>query len=142
MELKIIRIPTIGKPTIGELWIDGQFFSYTLEDEDRGLYQKMPLNHIQEKKLYGETAIPYGEYKVKLTWSPKFGRKLPLVLNVKGYEGIRFHRGNYKTDTLGCPLVGYQKGKDSVWDSRTAEEALVKLFEKSPNAEHSLEIIK
>ena len=142
MKLKLIRTPIKDKPTIGELWIDGKFFCFTLEDTDRGLTQEMKLSVIQSKKIYGETAIPYGKYKVQLTWSPKFGRPLPIVENVKGYEGIRFHRGNYKNDTLGCVLVGFEKGIDTISKSTPAEVALVELFEKSTEKLHELEIVK
>jgi hypothetical protein len=130
MNLIIKRRPIKGKPTLGELWIDGEFFCFTLEDEDRGLTDTMTINQIQMHKVYGETAIPYGDYRVQITASPKFGRFLPLVLNVRGFEGIRFHKGNVKADTLGCVLVGFNKTNSfSLLDSDKAEKALVKKFQ-------------
>lgn len=57
-------------------------------------------------KVYGETAIPAGRYQVKLTRSPRFGRDLPLLLGVPGFDGIRIHTGNDASDTEGCLLPG------------------------------------
>ena len=49
--------------------------------------------------------IPAGTYPIAVTWSPKFKRMLPLVLNVKGRSGIRFHRGTKPEHSRGCILV-------------------------------------
>ena len=49
--------------------------------------------------------IPCGTYPIAVTWSPKFKRMLPLVLNVKGRSGIRFHRGTKPEHSRGCILV-------------------------------------
>ena len=55
------------RATIGELLIDGEFFCYTLEDEVRA----------DDTKVYGETAIPNGEYTVEITYSGRFKRDIP-----------------------------------------------------------------
>lgn len=141
MKIEIIRTPVPKKPTMGEMHIDGKFFCYTLEDEDRGLTQDMAAEQVKEIKVYGKTAIPTGTYKVILTMSMKFKRELPLVLDVPGFEGIRIHRGNWEKDTLGCPLVGYQQEKFAVGLSRKAEEDLILKFRKSTVNENTL-IIK
>ena len=49
--------------------------------------------------------IPCGTYPVKVTWSPKFKRMLPLVLNVPGRSGIRVHQGTKPEHSRGCILV-------------------------------------
>ena len=49
--------------------------------------------------------IPCGTYPVRVTWSPKFKRMLPLVLNVPGRSGIRVHRGTKPEHSRGCILV-------------------------------------
>lgn len=109
---------------IGKLYIDGEFFCYTLEDEIRP----------DGVKVYGETAIPAGNYKVKITYSPHFKRKLPLIYNndkdlcvhgAKGIKwcGVRFHGGNTSKDTLGCVLVAFNTDKKKIWKS--AEKTLV-----------------
>ena len=49
--------------------------------------------------------IPCGTYPIAVTWSPKFKRMLPLVLNVPSRSGIRFHRGTKPEHSRGCILV-------------------------------------
>ena len=49
--------------------------------------------------------IPAGTYPIQVTWSPKFKRMLPLVLNVPGRSGIRVHRGTKPEHSRGCILV-------------------------------------
>ena len=49
--------------------------------------------------------IPTGTYPVRVTWSPKFKRMLPIVLNVPGRSGIRVHRGTKPEHSRGCILV-------------------------------------
>ena len=117
MKLRLERKYKKEKYTIGNLYVDGVFFCNTLEDVDRGLTQETTALEIAEKKVYGETAIPTGTYKVVLdVYSPAFGKKdyykhfcggyLPRLLNVKGFNGILIHRGVHQDHTEGCILVG------------------------------------
>jgi len=106
MELILNRIAKKDTYTIGKLYINGTYLCDTLEDKDRGLTKDMSVSEIQKKKVYGETAIPTGKYQVIMSYSNKFKKVLPLVLNVPGYSGIRFHSGNTANDSLGCILVG------------------------------------
>ena len=128
MELEIIRNPVENSPTMGKFFIDGEFHYYTLEDIDRGLTQEMSLEKIKKIKVYGETAIPYGRYKVILTYSEKFKRILPLVLGVLGFEGIRIHRLNFDKQTLGCPGIGYGIEKFTITHSAKAEIDFLKIL--------------
>ena len=50
--------------------------------------------------------ITAGTYEVKLTHSPRFGKKLPLLMNVPGRTGIRIHTGSKPEHSKGCILVG------------------------------------
>ena len=125
MILTLIRQEFTDVSTIGSLYINDVFFCYTLEDKDRGLDQSQSLLTINAKKLFGITCIPYGTYKVRLSISNRFKRLLPEILNVKGYTGVRIHRGNTHAHTEGCPLVGFKKGKDCIMESTKAEEALM-----------------
>lgn len=118
MELKIIRNKTNNEYTEGKLYIDGAYFCDTLEDKDRGLKQSMSLIEIKEVKVYGETCIPYGTYKVELTYSPQFKKVMPEILNVKGYTGVRIHNGSYTYHTLGCPLIGVKYKDGMLTNSR------------------------
>lgn len=106
MKLYLKRKPTNATTTLGELTIDGEHFAYTCEDTDRGLLQTEPLTDIAKKKVHGKTAIPKGTYEVAMTWSNKYGKIMPQLLDVPGYQGIRIHSGNTAADTEGCILVG------------------------------------
>ena len=92
--------------TIGRVYIDGEFFCHSLEPRDRCLQQKMELCDIQRLKVAGKTAIPSGIYEVRMTWSKKYGRRMPQLLDVPGFTGIRIHAGNSASDTAGCILLG------------------------------------
>jgi hypothetical protein len=131
MKLELIRKEFTDKSTIGELYINGKFFCFTLEDKDRGLQSTDPLILINTKKIWGETAIPYGTYEVKLTMSNRFKRVLPILLNVKGYTGVRMHRGNTVEHSHGCPLVGYKKAYNTIFESTKAENDLMKELSKA-----------
>ena len=107
MEVRIDRAWKKDGYTISRLYVNGELFGCnTLEDADRGLSQSMDLDEIKKKKVYGQTAIPCGSYECVYTYSNRFKKMLPLLLNVKGFEGIRIHSGNSAKDTLGCILVG------------------------------------
>jgi len=92
--------------TVGILSIGEETFCNTLEDPVRDFNKDGDLDDPGEIKIYGETAIPYGRYKVDVTMSPKFKRELPLIIDVKHFIGIRIHRGVTVKNTSGCVLVG------------------------------------
>jgi hypothetical protein len=100
MKLLLERIFLGSKATIGELRIDNEYICDTLEDKVRP----------DGVKLAGDTAIPEGTYVVKLTYSNRFKRILPELLNVPMFTGIRIHGGNNSDDTKGCILVGKWDG--------------------------------
>lgn len=126
MKLTLERIYKADTYTIGKLYIDGKYYCDTLEDTVRDL--------PKEKKIYGKTAIPAGTYKVRVTYSPRFKRPLPLLLDVPYFEGIRFHRGNSETDTSGCILPGENKVKGKVINSAKYEIELTDLIRKAKEA--------
>ena len=49
--------------------------------------------------------IPALIYKVQVTRSPRFKRLLPILLQVPGRSGIRFHRGSRPEHSKGCILI-------------------------------------
>jgi len=49
--------------------------------------------------------IPDGSYKVEKTWSPKFRKFLPELLEVPDRTGIRIHRGTLPEHSKGCILL-------------------------------------
>lgn len=134
MKLKLERRFRGPNYTIGSLFINGVYKCDTIEDVDRGLTDSMSVDEIKAKKVYGETAIPTGTYKIDMnTISPKFkdrswakfcGGKLPRLLDVKGYEGVLIHVGNKAGDSLGCILVGDNKIKGQVINSTATFQEL------------------
>jgi len=132
MKLTIERIAFKDTYTIGKLYLNNSLFCDTLEDKVRA----------DGVKVYGETAIPAGLYKVILTYSNRFKRILPLVCDVPKFSGIRIHPGNTSEDTKGCILVGINDVKGRISNSKATFEALMPLMQ---NIEHeeaiTLEII-
>lgn len=141
MNITIKRIFKGDKYTIGKLYVNGIYECDTLEDTDRGLTEDSPLSEIQSKKVYGETAIPTGTYKIDMnTVSPKFkdrlwakfcGGKLPRLIDVPGYSEVLIHVGNKPADTLGCILVGDNKIKGQVINSTSTFQELYSLMLKA-----------
>lgn len=124
------KLPTY---TIGKLYIDEEYFCDTLEDKDRGLTDDMTVSEISNIKIKKETAIPTGTYKVTITYSNRFKKNMPLINDVKGFEGIRIHSGNTDKDTEGCILVGFNKIKGNVINSRDTYNKLFNILSKSNN---------
>lgn len=129
--IKVIRFDFSGKEsTIGELWFNDTLFGYTLEDIDRGLVSDMDLAVISKIKVNEKTAIPSGAYKVILNMSNKFGKIMPLLLDVPGFKGVRIHSGNFAKDTEGCILVGSSHGIDLIKNSRATWTKLMTELQK------------
>ena len=117
--------------TIGRLYQNGTYLCNTIEDTDRGLHSNMAAAQIAKIKVPDQTAIPTGSYKVVLSESPKFKRKLPEVLNVPGYTGIRIHKGNTADHTSGCIIPGENTVKGGVTNSTRYEEVITKLIQNA-----------
>jgi len=112
MELKVLRYNSQEDYTDGLLFIDDSFECYTIEDEGRTV------------KVYGETRIPDGRYKIQLRneggfhkkYLEKFGvdlhKGMLWVKDVPNFEHILIHIGNSDNDTAGCLLVGSTANKD------------------------------
>lgn len=135
LELVVNRAAKRPKYTIGHLYIDGKFFCDTIEDTDRGLTQSMPLAEIVKKKVYGETAIPSGRYRIGMgKQSPTYAKKaewlafnnaeMPRIEDVKGWSGVLIHSGNDETHTLGCLIVGENKAVGKVLNSKATFKKL------------------
>ena len=133
MELKLIRKYRKTDYTIGILYINNKYFCEILEDTDRGLKDSMSLEEIKKIKIKDQTCIPYGKYQILMTYSPKYKKIMPLVNNVKGFEGIRIHSGNTNKDTSGCLLPGFNKIKGQVINSRETFNKLYSLIQTAIN---------
>lgn len=129
--------------TIGKLHLDGVPFCETLEDRDRGLASSMSPEEIKKRKKAGTTAIPTGTYKVRMdVISGKYsksdwyirnchGARVPRLENVPGFDGILMHTGNTASDTEGCILVGQNKERGKVINSK---ETFLKLYDRMYSA--------
>lgn len=116
MKIKVDRIYKGESYTIGKMYLNGEYFCDTLEDA------------IRPVKIPNETAIPAGIYKVEVTYSPRFKRNLPLLVDVPNYTGIRIHNGSNKDHTSGCILVGFNTSKGKLTDSRKTSDKLTNLL--------------
>lgn len=116
MELTLNRGPSHDDCTIGELFVDDAFLCYTLED----VVREIPGKPVEQWKIPGTTAIPAGRYAVVMTFSDRFQRIMPLLIDVPGFAGIRIHPGNTSEDTEGCILLGLQRTDNDVRQSREA----------------------
>lgn len=106
MNLELKRLYFKDTYTIGKLYLNGVYQCDTLEDVPR------------EIKIQDISCIPTGTYKVIITMSNRFKKMMPLLLDVPYFEGIRIHSGNTSVDTSGCILVGLNKIKGMVVNSR------------------------
>lgn len=140
MKLVLERPYKLPKYTIGNLFINSNYFCDTLEDPIRDLNNDGDLDDVGESKIFGDTAILAGTYKVVLLKSPKFKRILPTLLNTPRFEGILIHRGNTPQDTHGCILVGKNEVKGQVVESKFYEEELIKILQAAVDAGETIEI--
>lgn len=90
---KLIRLPADGKA------VRGRLYQVT---ESRFEEVLTPICDTMENTAYLIPALIYG---VGVTQSPKFKRLLPIVRQVPGRTGIRFHRGTRPEHSKGCILV-------------------------------------
>jgi hypothetical protein len=118
--VKVVRIAYRDTYTIGKLYVkddkisdNWSYLCDTLEDKYRG-------DKLDGIKVFGQTAIPKGVYKGVVDYSNHFKQKMPHILNVPQFEGIRIHSGNTAADTEGCILVGYNKKVGMLVNSRAA----------------------
>ena len=116
MKLTLKRIALRPTYTIGKLYIDDAYFCDTLEDTVRDTNKSGKFDN-GEQKIKGKTAIPYGTYEIKWTYSPRFKKYTPQLMNVPSFEGIRVHAGNTSADTEGCLILGENKQVGTVLNS-------------------------
>ena len=119
MEITVKRINKTNDYTIGQMFIDDEYFCDTLEDTVRDLTNT-------KDKIYGRTAIPAGTYPVILDYSGHFQKLLPHILDIPFFSGVRIHSGNDVEDTNGCILVGSYHHAGYITESRATMEKLMK----------------
>jgi hypothetical protein len=105
MTLKVIRIKQGKESTLSEIYLDGEFVCYGVEDA------------VRKTKIKGSTAIPAGRYPLGLNrygaMNARYSRKFPdlhrgmiEILGIPGFSYVYIHIGNHIGDTSGCLLVG------------------------------------
>ena len=124
LDMKLVRTQFKDTQTVGKLYLNGVYFCDTLEDKNRDL-NKNGIFDGSEKKVYSETCIPFGQYKVIINQSPRFKRLMPRLLNVPHFDGILIHNGVTEKNSAGCILVGSYDGQKLV----RSKEIFNKLFE-------------
>ena len=130
MNIVIKRIFCGENYSIGRLFLDGKYFCDTLEDTVR------PAG----VKVSGQTAVQAGTYGLELNKSPRFGRVIPLLVEVPGFTGVRIHAGNCAADTEGCILVGFNQIKGRLVGSRATEKRLCEKLQEVADKGEKLEI--
>ena len=132
MKVEVNRIFKASNYTIGELSVNNNYVCDTLEDKVR----------VDGEKVYAETAIPTGTYTLVLSYSNRFKKVMPEILNVPNFSGIRIHCGNSSKDTEGCLLVGKWDGKTENWisDSKNSYNKLYPLLEEAFNKKENITI--
>ena len=132
MKIEVNRIFKASNYTIGELSVNNNYVCDTLEDKVR----------VDGEKVYAETAIPTGTYTLVLSYSNRFKKVMPEILNVPNFSGIRIHCGNSSEDTEGCLLVCKWDGKTENWisDSKNSYNKLYPLLEEAFNKKENITI--
>ena len=136
MKLDVVRTQFGKDATNGMLFIDGVFECFTLEDE------------VRDVKVHSETAIPLGEYEIKLRTEGGFHSKYTArygamhkgmlwLQDVPNFKWILIHTGNTDSHTAGCLLLGetqqdLDKGKDGFVGG--SGDAYKKMYPKVANA--------
>lgn len=118
MTLRLVREPSIAGATLSVWFVDGHFECFGIEDQIR----ERAGEPVATWKVHGQTAIPSGRYRVIVTESARFRRRLPLLVDVPGFTGVRMHPGNTIVDTEGCLLPGRVRASGRVSESRIAFE--------------------
>jgi hypothetical protein len=137
MELILKRTVKKETFTLGVLSLNDVFQCYVLEDTDRDLTNSMALSDIVSVKIPGRTAIPAGRYEIVMSFSNRFQKYLPLMLDVPGFAGVRIHAGNTTAHTEGCLLPGNKKDEVNgrVFESRVATQHLIRLISSAVKKE-------
>lgn len=123
LNLLIRREQFTDQATLGSLYLAGLWECFTLEDRVRADPDlSTPQN---EAKVYGETAIPVGKFRMVLSLSPRLKIVTPELLDVPGFSGIRVHVLNRPEETLGCIGVGQGRADGRLVRSQLAFDALM-----------------
>lgn len=125
MYYKLIRHTYKGKSVHGTLYRVQHRFS-----QHAGQYKEY-LTRICETLENADYLILPLIYKIEVTQSPRFKRLLPILLQVPGRTGIRWHRGTKPQHSKGCILVSEadEKRITALWlkEQRAKEETRLEI---------------
>ncbi len=139
-ELLLVRDKYSPQTTLGKFYVNGEYFSETLEDTVRATGIKV-IHH---------TAIPQGRYQLLITRSSRFKRDMILISNQKDlslinngirFTGIRIHGGNTHENTSGCILVARNRVNDKTIQGTQEKALTAKVLELSKTGQVYLTII-
>lgn len=102
---------TASGAIIGTLSVDGVRKCYSMERADK--------------------AIPVGIYELELTFSPHFGKTMPLLNGVVGRTDIRIHPANVPSQLEGCIAVDLSCDEFACSDSVLAFDPLLASFKET-----------
>jgi len=132
MIIQVKRNTYTENSTIGEMWINGVFEAYTLEDKMREVFGKP----VAEWKVMGRTAIPTGTYDLVIDLSTRFKRLMPHIIAVPGFEGVRIHALNTPLQTEGCIGIGKTRAIDFIGQSKMAFDSFFARIQDAVAIEH------
>ncbi|MES2285819.1 MAG: DUF5675 family protein [Bacteroidota bacterium] len=118
--------------TFGKLYNGNVYLNETLEDKVRS----------ESEYVKSETAIPYGRYRLSISYSNRFKKQMILITNVRGGSikyhgnsidtlGVRIHGGNDEGDSIGCILAGKTRTETGIKDCSSVNQMLVDLVKKA-----------
>lgn len=136
MELLLCRVRRYHTHTIGQLYVDGVYFCFVLED----VVREVAGQAVEKWKIQNETAIPQGNYRVTLETSGRFGPDTPTINQVPGFQYIRMHSGNTDKDTDGCLILGYKLSDTSIIAVGSTKPAVADLKAKIKAAKGEVRI--
>ena len=99
MYYKLIRDTPQGNAVPGKLYYTSHYFN-----KRTGLLTERK-HYICDTLENADYLVPALIYRIGVTQSPKFKRLLPVLQQVPGRTGIRFHRGSRPEHSKGCILV-------------------------------------
>lgn len=110
-DILITRKVYTPKSTIGEVFVHGEFFCWSLEPP------AVPGSRY--------VCIPAGRYPATVYRSPRLAHNVILLADVPGRSYIEIHPLNYPHETEGCIGVGHERGTDYLGSSRAAFDTLM-----------------
>ena len=119
MYYKLIRHKTEGKAVRGTLYsVEHRYSGHA------GEYKEY-LTPICDTLENADHLVPALIYRIAVTHSPHFHRLLPVLCQVPGRSGIRFHRGTRPEHSKGCILVSAENEKQltALWLKEQNEHA-------------------